>query len=272
MTTRAGMPSPILQIQPLQGPRISRREALGLGLCAGAVAASGLTPATAQTFEQPVVIEMFTSQGCSSCPPADKLLMGVARRANVIAMSLPVDYWDYIGWKDTFGKPEHTLRQKGYAKTRGDGQIYTPQAVVDGVKHVVGSNMKAIEAAASGAFGKGGTMMAPMKTSESAGKLVVEIGAAPDGAPKRAELMVFRVLSSCEVQVGRGENSGKRLTYANVVRSIEAAGAWTGQPARFEIARERLYGADTDGWVLLLQAGSARHPGVILAAAKSPNI
>lgn len=258
------------QAASLQAPQPSRRSVLGM--FAGAAAASGFSPLAAQTFERPVVIEMFTSQGCSSCPPADKLLMGVARRPNVIALSLPVDYWDYIGWKDTFGKPEHTLRQKGYAKMRGDGQVYTPQAVVDGMKHVVGSDMKAIEAAASGAFGKAGAMSAPMKTRESGGNLIVEIGASQDGAPRVASLMIFRVSSSREVQIGRGENSGRRLHYVNVVRSFETAGEWNGKPARFEISRDRLLGPENDGWVLLLQAGSAKRPGAILAAAKSAGI
>ena len=96
---------------------------------------------------QLAVIELFTSQGCSSCPAADRLLQELAKRPGVIAMTFPVTYWDYLGWKDTLARPENSHRQRDYAATRGDGEVYTPQAVVNGVKGCVGSNLAAIKSA-----------------------------------------------------------------------------------------------------------------------------
>ncbi len=267
MSTLPGM------LHTLIEPAPSRRAVLAGGLAAGAVALTGgLRGAQAQGLDKPVVIELFTSQGCSSCPPADKLLLGIARRPNVIALSLPVDYWDYIGWKDTFGRPEHTARQKGYAKVRGDGKVYTPQAVIDGIYHVVGSDMAAIEGATAGAHGRGGALMTPMKVMPSDDGLTVEIGDAPAGAPREANLVLMRVASLREVQIGRGENSGRKITYANVVRAITAVGSWSGAAKRVAIPAALLKGPDTDGWVMLLQAGTMQRPGTILAAAKSASI
>ena len=95
--------------------------------------------------EPRAVIELFTSQGCSSCPPADKLAGELARDPSIIVMSLPIDYWDYLGWKDTLALPGHTKRQRAYAQARGDREVYTPQVVVNGVAHVLGSDKDAIE-------------------------------------------------------------------------------------------------------------------------------
>src|SRR5690349_10040932 len=103
---------------------------------------SGSNPA-----EPRAVIELFTSQGCSSCPPADKLIGEYARDPSVVALSLAVDYWDYLGWKDTLAMSGHSNRQRAYAKTRGDRQVYTPQAVIDGAQHALGSDKAAIDRA-----------------------------------------------------------------------------------------------------------------------------
>src|ERR1043166_9009946 len=105
-----------------------------------AVAVFATTPVGA---EPRAVVELFTSQGCSSCPPADRLLGELARDPTLVAMSLPIDYWDYIGWKDTLAKPRHTVRQRFYARTRGDGDVYTPQVVINGVSHAVGNDKAA---------------------------------------------------------------------------------------------------------------------------------
>jgi hypothetical protein len=97
--------------------------------------------AAAQTaVKSPPVLELFTSQGCSSCPAADALFKAYAARRDIVALSMPVDYWDYLGWKDTLGSPKFSRRQRDYAKQRGDGQVYTPQVVVNGRTHVVGSS------------------------------------------------------------------------------------------------------------------------------------
>ena len=110
-----------------------------------AFAAAALTPASVAPASRARVIELFTSQGCSSCPPADKLLGELARDPSLIALSLPVDYWDYLGWKDTLALHGHSDRQRAYAQARGDREVYTPQVVVNGVVHVLGSDKAAIE-------------------------------------------------------------------------------------------------------------------------------
>ena len=96
---------------------------------------------------RPVVVELFTSQGCSSCPPADALLGRLAKRTDVIALSLPITYWDMLGWKDTLASEANTRRQKAYAAVMGHGAVYTPQIIVDGVLDVVGGRIASVEAA-----------------------------------------------------------------------------------------------------------------------------
>src|SRR5882757_3940707 len=114
--------------------------------CAAVVAcASSVTLLPAISAETRAVVELFTSQGCSSCPPADKLLGELSNDPSLVAMSVPIDYWDYLGWKDTLAGPHNTARQKAYAHARGDGQVYTPQVVVNGSLHVLGSDKAAIE-------------------------------------------------------------------------------------------------------------------------------
>ena len=137
---------------PKSDPRRSNRGLLILGLVLAAIAPTPAAwavdvPGPEANPYRPVraVIELFTSQGCSSCPPADEVLKSYAEQENVIALSLPVDYWDYIGWKDTLASPKNTERQRSYAKSLGSGSVYTPQAVINGVVHVVGSNRSEIE-------------------------------------------------------------------------------------------------------------------------------
>ena len=111
-------------------------------------------PAEMKVSESKGVVELFTSQGCSSCPAADALFVKLAKRSDLIVLTMPVDYWDYLGWKDTLATPGNTARQKAYAKSRGDGQVYTPQAVINGQIHVNGSSESQIENALRKTSGK----------------------------------------------------------------------------------------------------------------------
>ena len=222
----------------------------------------------------PVVIELFTSQGCSSCPAADSLLSEMIRtHQQLIALTLPVDYWDYIGWKDTLASPAFTARQKAYGVVRGDHQIYTPQAVINGLSHVVGSDRDEIEAAARDTFGKDGALSVPLAANRGDGEGVsVDLGAAPQGAPREAGFWLFQIARERTVSIGRGENSGHSVTYANVVRHMRKIGDWMGRPVHFDVSRKDLTSPDSDTWVLVLQAGSEGRPGPILAAVSGDQI
>ena len=143
-----------------------RRLMQCLGICCVAV----VTSATAVLAgEQRAVIELFTSQGCSSCPAADLLLGELSRDPTLVPLSLAVNYWDYLGWKDTLSLPSNTQRQRGYAKSRGDRQVYTPQAVVNGVVHVVGSDRAAIDRAIAQSRGDPSTMAVTVTLSDADG-------------------------------------------------------------------------------------------------------
>ena len=237
---------------------------------AALVAAGG---AHAQERTQPVVVELFTSQGCSSCPPADSLLSELIRdKPGLIALTLPVDYWDYIGWKDTLASPAFTARQKAYAAIRGDHHTYTPQAVINGVTHVVGSDREEIEAAARSAFGKAGALSVPLAVHPGGKSLSIDLGGARAGGAREGGFWLFQIARERTVAIGRGENVGNTVTYANVVRHMKKIGDWTGTPIHFEIPGEDLASPDSDSWVLILQAGSESRPGAILAAVEGDHI
>jgi len=139
---------------------MKRRVALPI-----AVIASALLSSAAMGAEPRAVIELFTSQGCSSCPPADKLAGELAQDPSLLVMSLPIDYWDYLGWKDTLANPGHTTRQRAYSKTRGDREVYTPQVVVNGMAQVLGSDRSAIESAIKHTAKHAGTLSLPVAVS-----------------------------------------------------------------------------------------------------------
>ncbi|MDE2362534.1 MAG: DUF1223 domain-containing protein [Hyphomicrobiales bacterium] len=206
------------------------------------------------------VVELFTSQGCSSCPPADRILADLARDPSLIVLSLPVDYWDYIGWKDTLASPACTARQKDYAAARGDGQVYTPQAVVDGLVHVVGSDRDAVLATVD-AHKKALGVDVSAKVENSG--VSVDVGA---GAGRRASVWLFEIEPQATVAVGRGENAGHTLTYTNIVRKMTRLGDWTGKPAHYAARTEARPG---DRYVALVQTGAEQTPGEIVGAAQT---
>ena len=197
------------------------------------------------------VLELFTSQGCSSCPPADRLFAKLAADPQFIVLSLPVDYWDRLGWKDTFAKHAFTERQYGYARVRGDGQVYTPQAVVNGSEHANGANRRSIDASAETTS----DLSVPVSAERTGDDIVVYVGG---GAPQAATIVVLPYFASREVAVGRGENAREKLTYTNIVRDIEPIGAWSGSAVTRTVPSDRY--KDFDGVVVLLQAGSPENP------------
>jgi hypothetical protein len=218
------------------------------------------------------VVELFTSQGCSSCPPADALIGDLAKQRDLIVITMPVDYWDYLGWKDTLADPAFTARQKGYAKARGDGQVYTPQVVVNGLAHAVGSDRAAIEAAAATTRAQPGTLSVPVSVSEGEGKVSVTVGAA-DGTVASATLWLAPLVKSRAVAIGRGENSGRNITYSNVARALTRLADWTGRSLSLDVPLGVARPEGTDGYVVVLQtANAAGKPGVIVGAAKGPGL
>jgi hypothetical protein len=208
------------------------------------------------------VVELFTSQGCSSCPPADHLLSSLARDPTTVAVSFPIDYWDFMGWQDTLASPSFTARQKAYATSHGS-HVYTPQVVVDGLSDAVGSDKTQIEHAIKTNKGRDGALSVPIHMSESGDTLHIDVGAGAGGA---ASVFVLRVIRAKTVVIGRGENSGRSVTYTNVVRAIRKIGDWDGKARSYELSELK---GDNEGYVVLLQKGSETNPGVILAATKS---
>src|SRR5215213_7983655 len=153
------------------------------------------------------VIELFTSQGCSSCPAADKLIGELASDPSLVAISVPIDYWDYLGWKDTLATPKHTARQRAYARMRGDREVYTPQAVVNGMVHVLGSDRAAIEQTIAQSKTTPATLSVPVAVSLANNELTIGVTEAKD-SPARGEVWLCALASAMPVAIGRGENRG----------------------------------------------------------------
>ena len=189
-----------------------------------------------------VVIELFTSQGCSSCPPADRLLGQLRERPDILALTFNVDYWDYLGWKDTLASPTWTERQRGYQRTLGGRYVYTPQLVIGGARHVVGSNQsdaeREIQRLASRRLAE---LQLISATSQDVRIKLQPKATLPAGA--RAALYLVRYEPQQTVAIGRGENAGHSITYYNVVRQLERLESWSGGEVReFTIAGDKLSG------------------------------
>ena len=208
-------------------------RAAPFGLLAAMLAAAGIS-ATAEASPR-AVVELFTSQGCSSCPPADELLAKLARDPNVIALSLPVDYWDRLGWKDTLARHAFTERQMAYASVRGDGQVYTPQAVVNGREHAVGSERSAIErAAAATAAG----LSVPLDVERAATGSSCRSAPRRPGQQRREPSCCLPFSPRARLPSGAARTRAK-VTYTNVVRDIVAIADWNGRAdARGRCPRE----------------------------------
>jgi hypothetical protein len=231
---------------------------LALGSFTGAIAAAPQAQA-----ETRGVIELFTSQGCSSCPPADKLMGELSRDPSLVAFSLPVDYWDSLGWKDTLADPRNSQRQRAYAQKRGDRAVYTPQVVINGSAHVVGSDKAAIERALSSTRE---ALSVPVNVAVNGGTLNVSLSAGPGAG----EVWVYALAKEVPVAVGRGENRGRTITYHNVARRWQKLGDWNGKAASWTLPVGQLSGGGADTAAVLVQSGSPDNPGTMLGAAVAP--
>jgi len=203
------------------------------------------------------VVELFTSQGCSSCPPADALVGELAKRDDVLAISIHVDYWDYIGWKDPFAQAHHTDRQREYSRRFELRYVYTPQMVIQGAYQESGA--------------KRGTIMEFIERAKELPRVEVRLTRGPDGV--RLELPSSAVDGEVEIisvfadrrhdtDIKRGENGGRRLSYYNVVREMKTIGTWRGEPRRMAVSM-----AETGGDIcaVILQMAKTRR---IIGAAR----
>jgi hypothetical protein len=231
----------------------------------GAIAVVFMAAPAAGVHADPrAVIELFTSQGCSSCPPADKLVSELRKDPKLVVVSLPVHYWDYLGWKDTLADPRHTARQKAYSRMRGDGDVYTPQVVVNGTVHALGSDRAAIEGAVVTARGNGAQLSVPVQVVVADGQVSITVG--EGNANPAGEIWLWGVASSVPVEIRRGENRGRTITYSNVVRRWIKLDDWDG-PGTWTVPLAQVKSEMVDSVAVIVQAGKTGTPGAIRGAA-----
>ncbi len=227
---------------------------------------AGLLPGSAaQTAEvklHPVaVLELFTSQGCSSCPAADKLLSAYDARDDVIALAYHVDYWDYIGWRDVFGSADNSDYQRAYAKAQRQTRIYTPQLMVNGTQDVVGSRSTEVKAAVAAA-----DLPVPVTLSANADMLDVRIDA--DAQQKESVIWLVKFRDRAEVEIERGELAGRTFDYTQIVTGRQVLGMWEPETgAHVKLPLSEVIGTDNDGAVILVQEEAGGLPGRIIGAA-----
>jgi hypothetical protein len=226
------------------------------GLCPLLAASEASAHKAAAPAQVKAVYELYTSQGCSSCPAADAVFARIVKRDDVIALTLPVDIWDYLGWRDTLARPEFSDRLRAYAKVLGDGMVYTPQAVVSGLTQANASSEDKIERAIANTAEPFAASRVPVKLSAKNGRLLIDVAAAPDGVQaKEATVWLAAIATKVEVPITRGENQGRTVTYYNVVRRLIPIGTWNGTKMTVELHRHSFMAGDADRCAVLLQQG-----------------
>lgn len=211
------------------------------------------------------VVEMFTSQGCSSCPPADKVLSGYAKSDDVLALSWHVDYWNYLGWKDTFSKADFTERQRNYAVSFRRRGVYTPQAVVNGRTHAVGSQRSEIESLISTFQSNGQGLTVPVELTMEGDQLKVRSGENSDA--RNATLWIVYFDRSRDVKITKGENRGQTITYHNVVRDVSMLGMADNGKIDITLPLKTMKQKGHEACALILQETTASgQPGAIIGA------
>jgi hypothetical protein len=236
---------------------MSMRHNLRSALLASSLSAGLVAVAGAAT--RPVILELFTSQGCSSCPPAEVIVNELAQRPDVLSLSFHVDYWDDLGWRDRYSLASATQRQRAYARTLRRSSVYTPQAVIDGSHDIVASQKAAVMEAVSGPREGIAT-----SATISGGTLQIHVGAGSDAAT--ADVLLVGYLREATTPIGRGENSGRTLKESNIVLWLHQLGRWNGKPREFEMSVSKLPENVTDIAVLVQSAGQ----GAILGAVAQP--
>jgi hypothetical protein len=220
--------------------------------------AGALLCCAAQAHAQlrPAVVELFTSEGCSSCPPAEAYIGELAQRPNVLALAFHVDYWDDLGWRDRFGLPQSVQRQRTYAKTLGLASVYTPQVVLDGRADFVGSDVASVNKRL--AENRSGVAVA---VAVQDGEVVIGLG--EQEGVRASEVILIAYQRSAISAIGRGENSGRTLKEFNIVRGIQTLGFWDGRSQQYRASVKSLPSDSTDVAVLVQPRGQ----GPIIGAA-----
>lgn len=241
---------------------MTSRPILGtlLGICT--IAALALPAGAESVRAHPkAVVELFTSQGCAQCPPADALLTGLAEEGDVVALAYHVDYWDYVGWEDTFGDGDYSDRQRAYAKSWGSSRIYTPQMVVNGAKGVVGSRRNEVHGALSGAT-------LPLSVDIVQDGDMLKIAIPPHAELGDAVVWMVTYLDRADVTIEKGENAGKSMVYTQVVTGRQALGMWEGATgASLKLPLPEMLGEGSTGIAVLVQQERDGLPGPIIGAA-----
>ena len=233
--------------------------AAALVLAPAAMAAEKSAPGNSQGRSL-TVVELFTSQGCSSCPPADAFLGELAKRDDILALSVHVDYWDYIGWKDVFASPRNTQRQRDYASKMRLRYVYTPQMVIQGADHATGSDRSKVLAKIKKAAK---TKRVPVAISLAGRKIRITVPGAHTTDKAAVWLAVYG--HEMETKIKRGENAGRTLIYHNVVSDMIRIGTWSGQPMDIPTEIDGMGAKGRDGCAVILQS---LRSGRILGAAR----
>ena len=232
------------------------------------LAATATAGATDDARLRPLgVVELFTSQGCNSCPPADKIFADLVAGGEVVALAYHVDYWDYLGWKDTLATRENTERQQGYARSFDNRSVYTPQAVINGRTHVNGASRGDIDAALSGFSGAEKGLLVDVAARHEGESVIIEMAPAREGGVRNAHVVLVYYDPAQPIVIERGENKGQTVTYWNAVTGIQTAGMWHGEAERLELPASEIARKGQGGCAVLLQAVNPEgEPGAILGA------
>lgn len=236
---------------------IARNAAFAIGLSFAGLANAG------DVVEPKGVVELFTSQGCVSCPPADAALKKLVEQGDVVALSYHVDYWNYLGWADTLSSKENTERQYGYAHAFGRSGVYTPQAVVNGREHLIGTDIGAINGKMEQMRNGGQGLTVPVKAAMNGEEIEINIG---PGAGK-ADIVLAYFTKKEKVDVLKGENTGKQMEYWHAVYDVQTVGMWDGKDMKITVPARTMGKSKKDGCAILLQTSKpGGEPAAIIGA------
>lgn len=230
------------------------------GLLVGLFA--GVTAFGQASAGEKALVELYTSQGCSSCVAADKYFGELAMRDDIVAISLHVDYWDYLGWRDTLGDAAYSDRQRAYAVAHGTRRVYTPQIIVNGKSRHVGSDRRSVEAAIETS-----TLPVPVTMRHGDGMVKIKVDAQPEMQVEHATIRLVLLTEEVEVAIQRGENAGRTIGYYNIVRDIRSVGMWDGDAVEITLPKDEIIADGVDACAIIVQKDLPNGPGPVIGAA-----